>query len=120
MKRHHLTTAERVACFRDNGGICHLCNGEIHVNEAWEVSHPTPLELGGADDKSNWKPAHRVCHRVETFTKDIPAIAQAKRREALHMGAAMPSARPLAKKPREKPPSRHAPLPRREIYQERT
>jgi 5-methylcytosine-specific restriction protein A len=115
MKRHRLTTAKRVACFRDNNGECHLCGGKIHAGEAWEVSHPIPLELGGADDKSNWRPAHRVCHRVETSTKDIPAIAKAKRREARHIGA-LKSSRPFPK--RAKPPRiiTKRPVPRRDIY----
>ena len=106
-KRHRLTTAERVAVFKDHGGICHLCNLPILAGVKWEVSHPKPLEMGGADDKTNWRPAHFTCHRVETRTKDIPQIAHAKRIEAKHLGAESPKAKIPAppKAPRvSKPP----------------
>ena len=92
-KRHRLTTAERVAVFKDHGGICHLCNLLIVAGAKWEVSHPTPLEMGGADDKTNWRPAHFACHRQETHEKDIPQIALAKRVEAKHLGAEAPKAK---------------------------
>ena len=100
MKRHKLTKAERVAVFKDNGGICHICNGAITVGQKWEVSHPIPLEIGGADDKTNWRPAHDNCHRVETREKDIPSIAKAKRREAKHIGAVKPKGA-IANRPKE-------------------
>ena len=85
-KRRKLTKAQRVGVFNRHGGICHLCKGPITVGQLWEVSHPIPLELNGKDDETNWEPAHKTCHRVETSTKDIPTIAKAKRREAAHLG----------------------------------
>lgn len=90
-KRRSLTTAQRVRIFRDHDGICHLCGGKITAGEAWDVSHDRPLEMLGADDESNWKPAHRVCHRKHTAKVDIPQIAKAKRREARHLGIRAPS-----------------------------
>jgi 5-methylcytosine-specific restriction protein A len=59
------------------------------------VSHEIPLELGGEDDDTNAKPAHRKCHAERTAKIDIPAIAKAKRNEARHRGFKAPSRTPL-------------------------
>lgn len=95
VRRRHWSTRARAALFMAHGGICHLCGGKIHATEAWDVSHETPLELGGADDDTNAKPAHRKCHRVHTAETDIPAIAKAKRNEARHRGFKAASRTPL-------------------------
>lgn len=93
--RRRLSTRDRVAVYKDNGGICHICGGHIDEGQGFEVSHPIPLELGGTDDKSNWRPAHKKCHAKLTAEIDIPNIAKAKRREAVHLGAKAPSSRPM-------------------------
>ena len=93
-KRRSLSSSGLVALFAAHGGICHLCEMKIQVGEAWERSHPIPLELGGADDESNWRPAHKHCHRAHTSTVDNPAIARAKRRYAKHIGARKKSIMP--------------------------
>jgi 5-methylcytosine-specific restriction endonuclease McrA len=85
--RRRLSTADRVRIFQASAGLCHICGGKIHVGEAWDVSHEIPLELCGADDDTNMRPAHRKCHRIRTSETDIPDIARAKRREAKHLGA---------------------------------
>jgi 5-methylcytosine-specific restriction protein A len=85
--RRHISTTKRVDLFKRMGGVCHLCHGKVNAGEGWDVSHVIPLELGGADDESNWDVAHRTCHRAHTAAVDQPAIAQAKRREARHIGA---------------------------------
>jgi 5-methylcytosine-specific restriction endonuclease McrA len=81
--------------FLKHGGICHICGGKISEGERWEVSHEIPLELGGDDDDVNAKPAHHKCHRHQTSTVDIPAIAKAKRLQVRHLGAKAPSKRPM-------------------------
>lgn len=93
--RRRISTRERVDIFQRNGGICHLCHGAITAGQAWEVSHDTPLELGGADEGDNLKPAHAKCHRVHTATVDVPTIRLAQRREAIHIGAKAPSRNPM-------------------------
>lgn len=94
--RRHRSTRERVRLFALHAGRCHFCGGAIDgVREAWEISHEIPLELGGADDDQNAKPAHRRCHRIWTAQVDLPMIAKAKRRAARHQGAEARSRRPL-------------------------
>lgn len=88
MARKHLTGKERLRLFMLHGGRCHFCGGKINgKTEAWDVSHEIPLELGGADDDVNRKPAHRKCHRAHTAAVDAPDIAKARRREIKNMGA---------------------------------
>lgn len=93
--RRRISTRERVDIFQRNDGRCHLCGGRITSGEAWEVSHDTPLEMGGADEGDNLKPAHAKCHRAHTAKVDIPQIRKAQRREAKHIGAKAPSRNPL-------------------------
>lgn len=94
MTRHRLSTSARMALLTRKNHICHLCGGIVQDTDAWDVSHVTPLEMGGADDETNWDVAHRKCHRTHTATVDAPMIAKAKRREARHLGARK-SSRPL-------------------------
>jgi 5-methylcytosine-specific restriction enzyme A len=85
--RKSLSTRIRVKIFEKEGGICHFCNIRVGAGQEWDVSHEIPLELGGADDMSNWRVAHRKCHRTHTATVDIPRIAKTKRSYAKHIGA---------------------------------
>lgn len=86
VSRKTISTKKRVALFAAHGGVCHICGGKINVGESWEVEHIIPIAMGGADDESNWRPAHIKCHRGKTVT-DVAQIAKAKRREARHIGA---------------------------------
>lgn len=96
VKRRTWTTKQRAALFLKYGGACHICKGAIDAQvEAWDVSHEIPLELGGADDDTNAKPAHRKCHKALTAKTDIPNIAKAKRREAASKGFKPPPAAPI-------------------------
>ncbi len=88
--RRALSVKMRLQIFQSANGVCDICSTKIQVGERWEVSHRIPIELGGADDPSNWFPAHYACHRVQTAETDIPAIAKAKRREARHLGIKRP------------------------------
>jgi len=87
MTRKHLSTTKRVKIFEKEGGKCHLCGLRILVGEAWDVSHEIPLANGGADDDTNWRVAHRTCHRKHTSTVDAPSIAKTKAIHAKHIGA---------------------------------
>lgn len=92
--RRSLSTTARVRIFRAGGGLCSICGLRIDAGQDWDVSHETPLALGGADEESNMKPAHRACHRRHTAEVDLPQVAKAKRQEARHIGAKV-SARPM-------------------------
>lgn len=85
--RRRISTRERVDIFGRNNGICHLCSMKIDAGQEWDVSHDTPLEMGGADEGDNLKPAHRRCHRHHTATVDVPVIRKTQRKEARHLGA---------------------------------
>ena len=88
IKRRRVSTRERVALFQREAGRCHHCLGLVYPGQAWQLSHKIPLALGGADDEKNWGVIHRrPCHEELTRNVDIPSIAQAKRREARHIGA---------------------------------
>lgn len=111
--RRSISAKERLRLFQMHGGICHLCEGRIQVGEVWELSHDIPLELGGADDDANRKPAHKKCHRNHTSTVDQPNIAKAKRRELRHHGIKKRTSRPIPgskasgwRKPMNGPPVR--------------
>lgn len=93
-RRQRLTTKMRFALLKSENYRCHLCRGMIYPGQGWDVSHVVPLELGGADDETNRKPAHRNCHRAHTAAVDLPAISKAKRLEATHIGATV-TLRPL-------------------------
>lgn len=96
MTRSRLTTKDRARIFLAADGVCHLCGVKIlPERETWEVSHPTPLEMGGADDDTNRRPAHARCHRKQTSEVDIPLIAKTKRIQYRHIGAKAPSRNPL-------------------------
>lgn len=73
-----MTPTKRAQVFRDNGGICYLCTRKIAHGEAWDVEHITPKALGGTDDASNLKPAHKDCHKPKTAS-DIKSIRKADR-----------------------------------------
>lgn len=90
MTRKHRSTRDRAKLFLAHGGKCHICGLKIRDGERWEASHPTPIELGGADDETNLAPAHYKCHRALTAEVDIPAIAKSNRVRARAIGAHRP------------------------------
>jgi 5-methylcytosine-specific restriction protein A len=87
MKRVRITKKMRADIFMNHNGICHMCKLKIAPGQEWDVSHEIPLEAGGRDDKTNWLPAHRKCHRVHTANVDAPLIAKVKRIHQRHIGA---------------------------------
>ena len=63
---HPLTPARRKRNFDAQDGICGYC--EKPIDGSFEVDHPLPLALGGADDDGgNTVPMHVECHRLKTF-----------------------------------------------------
>lgn len=84
---------DRARIFAASGGVCHLCSGQIQVGEAWEVEHVIAYALTRDNSDENLRPAHKKCHETKTRQQDVPAIAKAKRREAIHNGSARPAGR---------------------------
>lgn len=76
--RRSLSKAKRTKIFLLHNGRCHICSQQIRDGEKWDVSHVIPLNLGGADDDSNMRPAHKRCH-VEQTAKDKADIAERNR-----------------------------------------
>ena len=95
MTRVRLTAAERARVFEAARGFCALCKLKIAAGERWEVIHPIALGLGGRDVPWNRAPAHYRCHRTQTAKVDQPQIAKATRQYEKHIGASLPSRRPL-------------------------
>ena len=88
--RRFLSPKRRLAIFLAADGRCHLCGQRIKPGEKWDVEHPIPLALGGADGDTNRAPAHSKCHAPKS-AQDAGDIARAKRREAKHLGIRKPS-----------------------------
>ena len=88
-RKHPKSATARTAFLKEHNATCHICNGAIQPGDKWDVDHVIALELGGADEPANWRPAHMKCHRGPQgkTARDLEAIAKAKRREAAHIGA---------------------------------
>jgi 5-methylcytosine-specific restriction protein A len=87
MSRVRISNTRRAKLFADKAGICHLCGSKVQSGEAWDVSHPIALAIGGSDDETNWDVAHRKCHRTHTATHDQPLIAKVERMRMKHEGS---------------------------------
>ncbi len=88
--RRSLSPLQRLKVFEAAKGVCHLCQQRIQVGQKWDVEHVRPLALGGADDDSNMRPAHRACHATKTKT-DAASWSKAKRIKAKLYGGKKPS-----------------------------
>lgn len=85
----------RTNCFshwrrEDEQGVyldCYLCGGKIRPQrgEKWEAEHVVRRSVGGSDDPSNVRPAHKDCHAPKTKV-DISENAKGKRVSAKHFG----------------------------------
>lgn len=86
-KRRKLSPTARARVFLDHGGRCNVCTRRIAPGEEWDVDHELPLALGGADDASNWRPAHTSCHRGKggKTASDIGRIRKADRAAKKHV-----------------------------------
>jgi 5-methylcytosine-specific restriction endonuclease McrA len=116
-KRKPLTALQRAKMFREHDGICCICKLPIGVKEKWIDEHERALAMGGGNETENRGPAHVKCAKVKTKS-DKGQIAEAKRREAKHIGATRPKQmirqRKALKTIAEKGSSHHAYLERME------
>lgn len=116
VKRKRFSTRAYQGRLAEHQGKCARCRQSITALTGLDWDHVIPLELGGADELANLQPLCKTCHVLKTKT-DQGTIAQAKRREARHLGTKAPPARPLAARPRPpKAPGKPLP-PRRPLYE---
>lgn len=94
MTRTRWSRTRLAALFLAHDGRCHICGGKIGPGEGWDLEHVLPLAMGGADDETNCRPAHRKCHQTKT-SGDVRQIAKAKRVADRHIGATPLPIRPL-------------------------
>ena len=77
-KRKAISKAVRRQVYERDGGICYLCALPIPDGARFDVDHEIARELGGADDISNYRPAHPECHRLKS-KRDVALIAKSNR-----------------------------------------
>jgi len=78
-RREFSKQVKRDAFVRANGNCeGHGCGARLHVGK-FHYDHEIPDGLGGEPTLDNCKVLCMACHKVKTTTKDIPAIAKAKR-----------------------------------------
>ena len=104
MARKNFTKAVKVAAIKraTREGVTY-CEGCGLPTKKWQVDHHNPDGLTGKPTLENAKVLCLPCHDVKTNKKDKPAIAQAQRREAKHLGAVKPKASIPAPPKAEKP-----------------
>ena len=88
--RRKISPLQRLKVFEAAGGRCHLCEQRIQVGDKRDVEHVRPLALGGADDATNMRPAHKDCHATKTKA-DAASWSKAKRMKAKLHGIKKPS-----------------------------
>ena len=66
-KRQSLTHQERHAILMKTARRCHICGGEIGVDESWDADHVFAHAQGGAHAVDNYLPAHSICNNYRWF-----------------------------------------------------
>ncbi len=85
-RRKSMGKQRQLRIFEQRKGLCITCGEPIDgVREKWFIEHERALGLGGEDVDSNCWPAHVKC-KPEKDKVDAAAIAEAKRRKAVHLG----------------------------------
>jgi hypothetical protein len=104
----------RLRATRDNVVYCEICGLPA---KKWHIDHikATALEvdkskpLTAADGQLLCAGSRFSCHGIKTAEEDVPAIAEAKRRQALHLGVEPKTQNPIKQRPKaEKTPPRPA------------
>ncbi len=98
--RKEFSAKVRRAALARSGGICedvtagYRCHSKLGPGNV-EYDHQIPDQLGGQPTLENCICLCRAHHKIKTTTQDVPAIAKAKRREALHLGIKPMPATPI-------------------------
>lgn len=115
--RRNFTTAVLVARFKHCGGICEWVDPDTKIRcdvvlqpGRWAGDHDNPDGLTGEPTFKNCRCLCPPHHAIKT-KKDMANIAQAKRREASHIGAKRPK-QAIAQRPKIAKPKRdQLPIP---------
>ena len=93
MTRKNFPKSVMLACIkrasRGDVAFCELCGA---MAKRFQVDHIDPDALTGQPTLENAQLACIPCHKEKTAL-DVAAIAKAKRREAVHLGATRPAAK---------------------------
>lgn len=85
--RKPLTAKQRAELALAQKGVCGCgCGGKLDAREGIIDEHVLALGLMGANDLSNRSLWRKPCSDAKTYSKDLPAIAKAKRIEAREEG----------------------------------
>lgn len=100
MARSEFPTKVRRAALARSGNICedvtagYRCQSKLGPGNI-EYDHRIPDQLGGKPTLDNCVCLCRIHHKIKTATQDVPAIAKAKRRQAVEMKLRAAPVRPL-------------------------
>jgi 5-methylcytosine-specific restriction enzyme A len=86
----------------DDDGAKARCNAVL-TRKRVEFDHDIPAELDGPATFENCRALCQLCHRAK-YPADAAKIAEAKRREASHIGAQRPSDHPMRTSTKERKP----------------
>lgn len=84
--RREFPARVKVEAFKRAKGQCESCTRHLRPGDI-RYDHRNPDGMTGEPTLENCQVLCRSCHDLKTFTRDIPAIAKAKRKEAYHLGA---------------------------------
>lgn len=122
MKRREFSTAVRVEIVeRATRGVVTYCEGCGLPVKKFHLHHV--IAEGYVVDKSKKLTAKDgqllciPCHAVETVKRDVPGIAQAKARQASHIGAKKPADKKIPQPPKALRSETKKAMPPRRLYE---
>src|SRR4051794_18938663 len=83
--RKEFSTRTKALAFQRANGRCEACGARLTTGK-FHYDHENPDGLTGSNDLANCRVLCTACHRDKT-RNDVGHIAQARRREARHIGA---------------------------------
>src|SRR5215472_18250081 len=90
MSRAEFSAKIKLAAFGRAEGYCDGCSAKLHPGR-WHCDHVVPCGLGGEATLENAQVLCEPCHRDKTGSRDVPAIAKAKRLERRAAGIRKPT-----------------------------
>lgn len=83
--RREFPAKVKVAAFQRANGHCERCTARLYPGK-FRYNHRIPDALDGEPTLDNCELLCLACDTPQTYGKDIPAIAKAKRRERKYIG----------------------------------